>query len=96
MRQSAFNENGAAPPWRQLRTQANLRADRTVQPSRTSRSMRSSSPRLSESTNDEEPMTFEDWIFSLHLLFAATLVGSLVMSWIVVVSMHTADTPAGR
>jgi uncharacterized membrane protein len=39
-------------------------------------------------------MTFEDWIFSLHLLFAATLVGSLVMSWIVVVSMHTADTPA--
>jgi hypothetical protein len=39
-------------------------------------------------------MTFEDWIFSIHLLFAATLVGSLVMSWIVVVSMRTADTPA--
>ena len=39
-------------------------------------------------------MTFEDWIFSLHLLMAATLVGSLVMSWIVVVSMRTADTPA--
>jgi hypothetical protein len=39
-------------------------------------------------------MTFEDWIFSFHLLFAATLVGSLVMSWIVVVSMRTADTPA--
>jgi hypothetical protein len=38
-------------------------------------------------------MTFEDWIFSIHLLFAATLVGSLVMSWIVVVSMRTADTP---
>jgi hypothetical protein len=38
-------------------------------------------------------MTFEDWIFSLHLLMAATLVGSLVMSWIVVVSMRTADTP---
>ena len=38
-------------------------------------------------------MTFEDWIFSIHLLFAATLVGSLVMSWIVVVSMWTADTP---
>jgi hypothetical protein len=38
-------------------------------------------------------MTFEDWIFSFHLLFAATLVGSLVMSWIVVVSMRTADTP---
>jgi hypothetical protein len=39
-------------------------------------------------------MTFEDWIFSIHLLFAATLVGSVVMSWIVVVSMRTADTPA--
>ena len=39
-------------------------------------------------------MTFEDWIFSIHLLMAATLVGSLVMSWIVVVSMRTADTPA--
>lgn len=38
-------------------------------------------------------MTFEDWIFAIHLLFAATLVGSLVMSWIVVVSMRTADTP---
>jgi hypothetical protein len=38
-------------------------------------------------------MTFEDWIFSIHLLFAATLVGSLVMSWIVVVSMRTAGTP---
>ena len=38
-------------------------------------------------------MTFEDWIFSFHLLFAATLVGSLVMSWIVVVSGLTADTP---
>lgn len=38
-------------------------------------------------------MTFEDWIFSIHLLFAATLVGSLVMSWIIVVSMRTADTP---
>lgn len=39
-------------------------------------------------------MSFEDWIFSVHLLFAATLVGSLVMSWIVVVSMRTADTAA--
>jgi hypothetical protein len=39
-------------------------------------------------------MTFEDWMFAIHLLFAATLVGSLVMSWIVVVSMRTADTPA--
>jgi hypothetical protein len=33
-------------------------------------------------------MTFEDWIFSIHLLFAATLVGSLVMSWIVVVALY--------
>jgi hypothetical protein len=38
-------------------------------------------------------MSFEDWIFSLHLLGAATLVGSLVMSWIVVVALRTADTP---
>jgi len=38
-------------------------------------------------------VTFEDWIFSIHLLFAATLVGSIVMSWIVVVSIRTAETP---
>jgi hypothetical protein len=38
-------------------------------------------------------MTFEDWIFSLHLLSAATLVGSLVMSWIVVVALRSVDTP---
>jgi hypothetical protein len=37
-------------------------------------------------------VTFEDWIFSLHLLFAATLVGSLVMTWIVVVAMYSIDT----
>jgi hypothetical protein len=39
-------------------------------------------------------MSFEDWIFALHLLSAATLVGSLVMSWIVVVGLlmiNTAD-----
>jgi hypothetical protein len=39
-------------------------------------------------------MNFEDWIFALHLLSAATLVGSLVMSWIVVVALRSADTPA--
>ena len=38
-------------------------------------------------------MSFEDWIFALHLLMAATLVGSLVMSWIVVVASLSADTP---
>jgi hypothetical protein len=38
-------------------------------------------------------VSFEDWIFSLHLLTAATLVGSLVMSWIVVVALRSADTP---
>jgi hypothetical protein len=37
-------------------------------------------------------LTFEDWIFALHLLSAATLVGSLVMSWIVVVALRSADT----
>ena len=38
-------------------------------------------------------MSFEDWIFALHLLAAATLVGSLVMSWIVVVALLSTDTP---
>lgn len=37
-------------------------------------------------------MSFEDWIFSLHLLFAATLVGSVVMTWIVVVATYRVDT----
>ena len=37
-------------------------------------------------------MSFEDWIFALHLLTAATLVGSLVMSWIVVFALRSADT----
>ena len=36
-------------------------------------------------------MSFQDWIFSFHLLFAATLVGGLVMSWIVVVALYSAD-----
>ena len=36
-------------------------------------------------------MTFEDWIFALHLLMAATLVGSLVMSWIVVVALYRVE-----
>ena len=39
-------------------------------------------------------MSFEDWIFALHLLSAATLVGSLVMSWIVVVALFSAHTPS--
>src|SRR5215211_9531473 len=38
-------------------------------------------------------LTFEDWIFALHLLGAATLVGSLVMSWILVVALRSAHTP---
>jgi hypothetical protein len=38
-------------------------------------------------------VSFEDWIFALHLLSAATLVGSLVMSWIVVVASLSAHTP---
>ena len=36
-------------------------------------------------------MSFEDWIFSFHLLFAATLVGGLVMSWIMVVALLSTD-----
>ena len=38
-------------------------------------------------------MSFEDWIFALHVTMAALLVGSLVMSWIVIVSLLTTDTP---
>ena len=37
-------------------------------------------------------MSFEDWIFALHLLTAATLVGALVMSWILVVALRSTDT----
>jgi hypothetical protein len=36
-------------------------------------------------------MSFQDWIFSFHLLFAATLVGGLVMSLIVVVALFSTD-----
>ena len=38
-------------------------------------------------------MSYTDWIFALHLLTAATLVGGLVMSWIVVVALRSADIP---
>jgi hypothetical protein len=37
-------------------------------------------------------LPFEAWIFALHLLTAATLVGSLAMSWIVVFSLRSAAT----
>ena len=37
-------------------------------------------------------MDFEAWIFALHVLSAALLVGSLVMSWIVIVSLRSANT----
>jgi hypothetical protein len=39
-------------------------------------------------------MSFQDWIFSLHLLFAATLVGGVVMTWIVVIAMRSVDDAA--
>jgi hypothetical protein len=35
---------------------------------------------------------FEAWIFALHLLTAATLVGSLVLSWVVVYALRSAAT----
>ena len=38
-------------------------------------------------------MTYVDWIFALHLLTAATLVGGFVMTWIVVVALFRTDTP---
>jgi len=34
-------------------------------------------------------MSYQNWIFSLHLLTAATLVGGFVMSWIVVVALYS-------
>jgi hypothetical protein len=37
-------------------------------------------------------LSFEDWIFALHLLMAATLVGSLVMSWIVGAALYRVQT----
>jgi hypothetical protein len=37
-------------------------------------------------------MSFQDWIFALHLLTAATLVGGLVMSWIVLFAQRSAET----
>jgi hypothetical protein len=38
-------------------------------------------------------MSYVDWIFALHLLTAATLVGGFVMSWIVVVALRAAAAP---
>jgi hypothetical protein len=38
-------------------------------------------------------MSYVDWIFALHLLTAATLVGGFVMSWIVVVALRTVNAP---
>jgi Predicted integral membrane protein (DUF2269) len=37
-------------------------------------------------------VSFEDWIFAIHLLSAATLVGALVMSWILTVALRSVDT----
>jgi hypothetical protein len=37
-------------------------------------------------------VNFEDWIFAIHLLSAATLVGALVMSWILTVALRSVDT----
>lgn len=36
-------------------------------------------------------MSGQDWVFALHLVAAAALVGGLVMSWIVVVALWTSD-----
>ena len=37
-------------------------------------------------------MSFEDWIFAIHLLMAASLVGALVMSWILTVALRSVET----
>jgi len=36
-------------------------------------------------------MSYQDWVFSVHLLFAATLVGGLFMSWVIVVALYLTD-----
>jgi hypothetical protein len=38
-------------------------------------------------------MSYVDWIFALHLLTAATLVGGFVMTWIVVVVLRSVNAP---
>jgi hypothetical protein len=58
-----------------------------------SRSRRSNEELALDRGEAGRAVTFEDWIFALHLLGAATLVGSLVMSWIAVVALRSADTP---
>jgi hypothetical protein len=35
-------------------------------------------------------MSYSSWVFSFHLIFAAMLVGGLVMSWVVVVALYSA------
>jgi hypothetical protein len=37
-------------------------------------------------------VSFEAWIFAIHLLMAATLVGALVMSWILTVALRSVET----
>jgi len=37
-------------------------------------------------------VNFEDWIFAIHLLSAATLVGALVMSWILTIALRSVET----
>jgi hypothetical protein len=38
-------------------------------------------------------MNLQDWVFALHLVAAAALVGGLVMSWIVVVALRMTVDP---
>jgi hypothetical protein len=38
-------------------------------------------------------MTLQDWVFGLHLVAAAALVGGLVATWVVVVALLTVDDP---
>jgi hypothetical protein len=40
-------------------------------------------------------MSGQDWVFALHLVAAATVVGGLVMSWIVTVALWGVDDPEG-
>jgi uncharacterized membrane protein len=40
-------------------------------------------------------LSLNDWILSFHLLSAFAYVGGMVLSWVLIVAVRRADTPAG-
>ena len=83
---------GDAPVLRCPVGRGDRRGRSTTSSSRSRPRMRNSPPISLIRSKARFGVSFEDWIFALHLLIAATLVGSLVMSWIVVVALRSADT----